>query len=51
MFLTSPDGSPACLGPDFAWAEYTAFLATLFCEYEIALGSEIDRDLAIKALN
>lgn len=50
-FLTFSDGARACLGRKFAQAEYIAFLATLLREYEVALGSEMDRDLAEKDLN
>ncbi|KAJ4349462.1 uncharacterized protein N0V89_008077 [Didymosphaeria variabile] len=50
-FLTFSDGSRACLGRKFAQAEYIAFLATLLREYEVALGDEMDRDLAEKDLN
>ncbi|KAL1607608.1 hypothetical protein SLS60_002542 [Paraconiothyrium brasiliense] len=50
-FLTFSDGARACLGRKFAQAEYIAFLATLLREYEVALGNEVDRDLAEKDLN
>ncbi|KAL5425800.1 hypothetical protein PMIN07_011423 [Paraphaeosphaeria minitans] len=50
-FITFSDGARACLGRKFAQAEYIAFLATLLREYEVALGSEMDRDLTEKDLN
>jgi cytochrome P450 len=52
--LTFSDGSRACLGREFAQAEYVAFFATLLRQYRVRLapGSDpavVERDLLAKS--